>query len=646
VARSILGVDIETKDVNLKELGPGVYRHDGDKILGVSLTDDVGLCEYIDLGHDGLREEQRRRNVARVKELLSDPCPKLGANLIYDADWIQNWLNVKICGPWIDVQTAEALINEYRPSYSLDALAERYLGRHKEKDEIAEFCAREGWKGDPRSHLWKMPYSVVEGYAKADTALLLPIWKKQKEILESENLMPIMDIEVGILPMLVDMRRIGVRIDEEARKRAVTIHEARLEAMQKEWNAKYPGVNTNSTKQLAEIFTREGIHFDVSPAGKKELLARLSTHVDQKRLVAIDAEPLFKELKFTEEEAKKYREKYPSITHDIMERAAEQHPLARFIVDLKQVDKLIHTFLGSLDDSIDSSLVRYQVDGRAHPSFYPTSSDDGGARTGRFSSAKFNAQQIPKAKKGFDPLARDCFIPEDDSWWCKADLNSAEYRVFAHYASGPGAEAFRQKYLTDETTDMHKITMANIGCDRDTAKKVNFSVLYFTGKASLARKNNWTLEYASTLMDDLMETMPFIKVTRDSVVQVARNRGYIRTILGRRCRVSEKMRAEGRIYPLFNSLIQGGVGDILKKAMFDAYKAGVFAVAPCHITCHDEIDVSAPKTKEGIEAMKELKYHMENCVPLKVPMRSEVEVGPNWGKVDSFEWSDLYKEIQ
>jgi DNA polymerase-1 len=87
---------------------------------------------------------------------------------------------------------------------------------------------------------------------------------------------------------------------------------------------------------------------------------------------------------------------------------------------------------------------------------------------------------------------------------------------------------------------------------------------------------------------------------------------------------------------MFNRLIQGSSADLMKKAMVEAYKAGIFNVLHPHLTVHDEMDVSVPRTKEGHDALRELKYTMENCVKLKVPILADVEIGPNWGEVK--EW--------
>ena len=95
---------------------------------------------------------------------------------------------------------------------------------------------------------------------------------------------------------------------------------------------------------------------------------------------------------------------------------------------------------------------------------------------------------------------------------------------------------------------------------------------------------------------------------------------------------------------MFCRLTQGSAADLMKKAMYDTYKAGVYDSLAPHMTVHDEIDVSVPRTKEGAEAFLEAKHIMENCVTLKVPIVEDMEIGPNWAKVKEVaDKEDLYK---
>jgi len=153
------------------------------------------------------------------------------------------------------------------------------------------------------------------------------------------------------------------------------------------------------------------------------------------------------------------------------------------------------------------------------------------------------------------------------------------------------------------------------------------------GARHMSKYFGWDLDYCYKILDIYHASAPYIKTTIREVEKVARRRGYIRTFLKRRSRLIDKDKA----YIMFCRLIQGSAADLLKKAMLDNYKAGVFSVLHPHLTVHDELDVSTPKNKKGIEAAKEMKYIMENCIKLKVPIKAEVEMGESWA--EHMEWT-------
>jgi DNA polymerase-1 len=157
------------------------------------------------------------------------------------------------------------------------------------------------------------------------------------------------------------------------------------------------------------------------------------------------------------------------------------------------------------------------------------------------------------------------------------------------------------------------------------------------GVNSLSKKFGWSKEHAQEMIDIYFDKVPFLKETRNNVVKTGKARGYLKTILGRRARVSPKMMLNRKEFSLFNRLVQGSAADILKKSMVDSYEAGVYNVLYPHITVHDEMDFSIPRTKEGKEAVKELKNIMENCIKIRVPLKAEFEIGENWGNLSEKE---------
>lgn len=589
----IISFDIETYDPELIEKGPGVYRRDGN-ILGVSIANENGFSEYYNIGHYDCIPEEKSKNIKYIDHILKINCPKIGANILYDMDWIENWWKLKINGELNDVQVAEPLIDENRKllglkrPYSLDSLGQKYLGLGKQKTEIELFCEKNKLKGDPRKWLWKMPYELVRKYGKQDALLPIKIFKQQYSILKEQNLLPLYYIEMGLHRLLLQMRKVGVRTDKQKIQNGINKLNALIIKGKTILNKKYGYFNYNSSKQVAKIFDKLRIEYPLTNKGN------------------------------------------PSITKEVlakMEIAGIE--IAKEIRDVKTADKILHTFF-------INSFHNFSILNRIHCSFFPLSTDKYGTKSGRFSSANPNLQQIP-SRGIHKKLCRSVFIPEEGYDWIKLDYSQIEYRFIVHYSIGPKSDEVREMYNNNPKTDYHKMVMEWTGLDRPIAKNLNFGTAYFMGVNTCAEKFGWTLEQADNFLKLYCKEIPFIIPTRNHVVKVAKQRGYIKTILGRRARVTEQMRIMRKEHSMFNRLIQGSSADLLKKAMKESYDAGIFNTLIPHLTVHDELDVSKPRTKEGDEALKELKHIMETTIKLKVPIKVDVEIGSSWGSLEDYE---------
>jgi len=206
------------------------------------------------------------------------------------------------------------------------------------------------------------------------------------------------------------------------------------------------------------------------------------------------------------------------------------------------------------------------------------------------------------------------------------DFSQIEYRILAHYAQGPGSDKLRESYIANPNTDYHQFIMDATGMPRKLAKNYNFGCMYGMGTPTMASKFNMSLEDAKANYEIYHKKAPYIKHTIKNIERVAKNRGYIRTILNRRAHVE----SSSKLYTFTNRLIQGSAADIMKKSMIEADRAGLFDILIPHITVHDELDFSIPANKHGVQATNELKRIFETCVPLKVPVVANLEVGSNW----------------
>jgi DNA polymerase I-like protein with 3'-5' exonuclease and polymerase domains len=288
----IVSIDIETYDPKLKTHGAGVYRDDGH-ILGVSIATGSGFNQYFQLGHKDTLSEIKNKNYMYLKENLAYSNDKVGANIMYDLDWLMNspTYDIKVGGKIHDIQIAEPLLNEYARSYSFETLSQKYLGTGKEGNKCQEFCNRHGLIGDFRQHLYLMPGGVVEDYAKADSLKPIAIIQKQLELLKADNLYEVYVMETGLIPLLLQMKKNGIRIDVAKAYKTKYELTKKYNVLEEVFHRAYGNVNYNSTAQLKRLFSAFGIPVEYTAKG--------NASIDQHLL-------------------KKYREKY-QLCADILE---------------------------------------------------------------------------------------------------------------------------------------------------------------------------------------------------------------------------------------------------------------------------------------------------------------------------------------
>lgn len=599
-AAQILCIDIETKDPDLDKKGPATHRG-GGYVCGVgvgALVDDKDeLAFYLDLAHPDTLPAVKEKNERLIKHLLLSPNAKLGANIVYDLEWLTHEGFDVHMATLHDVQYAEPLLDEYRRSYSLASLAQAHTTEIKKSYVLEEYNAMMGWKGKAISNLYRMPADVVNEYVISDVTLPLHIFKKQRAQLELEGLWGLYQLETQLIPSLLKMRKNGVRIDYKKFKRTVFTFTEKRHTLQKElekWCGK--GVNLNSSAQLAKVFDSYKIPY-----------------------------PLRAPTELMREQGK---EGNPRLDKMVLSKLAEQYPICAKILEYRHVDTLVNMFLHPYLDLLTNE--------RLYGQFHPLRSDDYGTVAGRFSASKPNLQQVSAIDEDDDDeemqgqVLRQLFIPEDDCDWAKLDYSQIEYRIMAHYAEGAAAEKLRDMYNNDPSTDMHQVICDATGFDRRTAKRLNFGGAYGMGAPTASELFGWSMEEAELFMASYHKAAPYVKQLRKSVSNIAARRGHIFTVLGRKARVHSSR----KLHSMFNRLIQGSAADVMKKAIVDADKAGLFDELVLHLTVHDELDVSVPYNNTAASALEELKHTMEHAVEFSVPILVDCHVGANWAEAD------------
>lgn len=611
----VISIDCETYDPELLDHGPGWARGKGH-IVGVSVGADGGGRWYFPIRHEVEPEHNWSPEtvLAWLRDTLANPAqPKVGANLMYDVGWLRHE-GVTVAGELVDVQYAEALLDE-RAEVALETLAQKYLGEGKESSLLYRWCA-DFYGGKPnsaqRANIYRSPPRLVGPYAESDADLPLRVAVAMYPHLVREGMIDLFRMECDLIPMLIDMRFAGVTVNipraEELRE--TLAEREKLEAA-KLRNLVGFDVDINSAETLARAFDKVGLGYNKTAKGK------------------------------------------PSFTKDFLK--AVQHPVADHIREIRKLAKLRGTF-------VESYILNSHVDGRVFGQFHPLRGDEGGTRSGRFSSSTPNLQNLPSRDDELAPLVRGLFIPDPGhQQWRKYDYNQIEYRFLAHFAVGPMSDEIRSIFNADPNTDYHVMTQELVHrqtgqlLDRKPIKNINFGLIYGMGVDKLAGGLGLSVKAGKELFAAYHKGAPFAKATMEACSEEARDTGIITTILGRKSRFDlwepQGWGSEGMALPYeqailkygqirraythkaLNRRLQGSAADMMKMAMWRCYKDGVFAETGIpRLTVHDELDFSDPGGKDA--AFREMRNILENAMPLRIPIKANCDIGPDWGHVE------------
>lgn len=627
-----VAVDIETRDPELKKTGIGVRRN--GYITGVSFaiqwgdeTDDAlqqAPAYYLPVRHEGGDNLDPVHVWAYLRDQASTFRGDLvGANLQYDLDYLAE-MGVEFQPRFFrDVQLAEPLLDELRMSYSLDNVA-TYNGLEG-KDQLHLEAAARMFRVDPKSGMWKLPARHVGPYAEVDARLPLRIINRQERRIAQEDdrdqqgarLWDLYDLESRCLPVLLAMRRRGVAVDLEQLDRV----ESRARREEEDW-----------LKELSRITAHNVTVADIN----------------RPTVVGPAIESAVGKLPRTK--TGKYELKSATLKQF-------DHPAVHALLEAKKFNKARTTFV--------ESIRRHQVNGRVHCTFNQLrstddgSGDDKGTISGRLSSTDPNLQQQPARDPVLGPLWRAIYVPDDGGEWACIDFSQQEPRWLVHFAEVAncrGAHEAAERYRQDPKTDNHDMMTIMIhGQDawdswdaktrkyhRGNAKTIYLGLCYSMGGGKLARSLGLETEWRETrsgrayeaagpeaqaILDEFDAKVPFIRELARRAENVAKKRGYIRTVLGRRCHFPPAKDGPGYdwTHKALNRLIQGSSADQTKKAMVEAHEAGI----RLQLQVHDELDLTIWSREEA----KHLAEIMRNAVPCNVPHRCDIEAGSSWGTI-------------
>tara|TARA_R100001443_G_scaffold24308_5_gene36659 strand:- start:4594 stop:6474 length:1881 start_codon:yes stop_codon:yes gene_type:complete len=587
-----IAVDLETKDPDLKLSGPGWATGNGH-VTGIAIATD-NWSGYLPIRHEGGGNLDVGLVLRWLNKTLSGGADKIFHNALYDVGWLKRE-GVRIQGKIHDTVIAAPLVDEHRRRYSLDSLGADYCD--ETKDETLLKDAASAWGIDPKSEMYALPAKYVGEYAEQDAVLTLKLWDVLQKKLIDENLQSIYELESSLIPLLVEMRWKGVRVDiSKAEESVQTLRKQERECI-KQIKYKY-GVDVDvwASASVARAFDKAGLTY---PRTQKT--------------------------------------NAPSFTGKWLESL--NHGLPKLIVEARKYQKIRSAF-------IENMVLEHAHKGRIHGQMHPLRGDSGGTVSGRFSYSTPNLQQVPARDPVLGPLVRGLFLPEEGHSWGAFDYSQQEPRLTVHYASRmnlPGSEEAVSAYKEDDA-DFHQIVADMAGIARKDAKVINLSLSYGMGKTKLIQALGINDLEADALFNNYHSKVPFIKELTLSCSRKAENVGYIKTLLGRKCRFDmyeprnekntplpfeqayEEYGANLRrafTYRAFNRLIQGSAADMTKQAMLDMWEEGIVP----HIQVHDELDVSVLNKQES----RKIVEIMENCVDLVVPSKVDAEIGETWG---------------
>jgi len=591
-----IAIDLETKDPNIKTKGAGWATFDGH-IVGFAVA-ALDQQWYFPIHHDAGGNMDSAITTAWMQEVLKTPATKIFHNASYDVGWLL--VNgFEINGPIVDTMIAAALINENRYSFSLNACAKDYLGEIKNETFLNE-KAKE-WGIDAKADLWKLPAGYVGFYAEQDAALTLKLWQRFKTEISKQSLNDVWDMEMELLPILIETRRKGIRVDEE---KAISLKkefkEKEYQVLKKIKDETTMKPDIWAARSVAQVFDRIGVEYPRTPKTGE-----------------------------------------PSFTQNWLVNC--NNPIAQLIREAREINKFHSTFIDSIQ--------RFVHKGRIHSEINQLRSDQGGTVSGRLSYSNPNLQQIPARNKEFGDKIRSLFLPEEGKQWGSFDYSQQEPRLVAHYAASvnenfTGADEFIEAYK-NEAADFHQIVADMAGISRTQAKTINLGLFYGMGKAKLGRELGISKDNAENLLNKYHSRVPFVKKLAEAVTNSASKYGFIRTIRGRKCRfdmwepatfgMNKAMQYEEAkaiygnnirrafTYKALNRLIQGSAADQTKQAMINCYKQGYKPL----LQIHDELCFSI-NSEEDVKGVKEV---MENAIEnLKVPFKVDVALGRSWGE--------------
>lgn len=572
ITSKILSLDTETTGIDPMSA----------ELVGMSFSIAANEAFYVPVPaerEEALKIVNEFRPLFENEEIL-----KVGQNIKYDLLVLQN-MGIEVKGPLFDTMVAHYLLQpELR--HNMDYLAEIYL--NYQTIHIDELI---GPKGKNQLNMRDLPPEAVYRYACEDADITLQlknILEKELKANGAEELF--YQIEMPLIPVLVNIERNGVLLDTEALKESSNHFTNKLQEIEQ------------------EIYALAGETFNI--ASPKQV-----------------GEILFDKLKIADK-AKKTKTGQYVTSEEVLESMRHKHEVVEKILEHRGLKKLLGTYIDALPLLINPRT------GRVHTSFNQTVT-----ATGRLSSSNPNLQNIPIRDENGKEI-RKAFIPDPGCQFFSADYSQIELRIMAHLSEDKNMiDAFLSGHdiHTATAAKIYKVPLEEVTSDmRRKAKTANFGIIYGISIFGLAERMNVDRKEAKELIDGYFESYPQVRTYMDQCIEVAREKGLVETIFHRKRYLPDinSRNAVVRGYAERNAInapIQGSAADIIKVAMVRIYQRfrSEKLQAKMLLQVHDELNFSVPQHE--LEQVEQIVItEMENAYRMHVPLQAACGCGKNW----------------
>lgn len=669
MSKRVIGLDIESYDPLLKTAGyswkygqgfilnTALYYEDKDKVAVIAGIHNDN-CPY-----DAQTREEDNRMCIEMLLRNPDVCI-VGANLQYDIGWLlyeYGMTTYDVKCSFIDVLQAEAILDEFG-THSLETVSWKYLKYGKTKDAIEDWVHENiSKKGDFRQHLKDAPWDLLCEYVKGDAKNPVKVWRKQLTLLKEQDLCKRVKLEFDcILPTLA-MTRMGLPLNTKQKEKNLETLSSAIDSLHREFMSKYnlPKFRITASRDIASFCDQRNIpyKYKVTLTGYNGERFRNGDETDRAYMKAKQIVSQFRLMKgkpvafvpkemadrtcdLLKEEGFMFNAS-PNVDKKYFESKREAYPEIDLIANWKLAEGIKSKILGEKYNRFIAK--NYKGEDCVRPQFKITDTT-----SFRYSSVAPNGQQIPSkggftaegVEYSFPKLTRALFTASEGCVFGKIDYGQIEYRLICNIACGESGEEVRRQYAQNPHLDFHQYVVDLTGLSRKYAKNMSFGVSFGMGLPSMAESFGWTMEKAEEISEAYHRHMPFVAPTLALVGDVAKQRGYIKTVYGSHARLPDPKKS----YTMLNRYTQGSGAECLKMAIVTAYKEGVWETLKVANTVHDELNMPyLEPTEEKMIALYRMAEIMRTAMPnLRVPLEAEIELGDNWANTKEIkDWVEI-----